>query len=122
MPTSADTWLWRVKGADEPAPPPRYVRVDDWAVRKGQRYGTILFDLERGWVIDILEGRDGEALQRWLKDHPRVEVITRDRWAAYAQAATEAAPQARQIADHWHLLKNLREAVERLLQRHSAPV
>src|SRR5262249_55551546 len=95
MPTSPDTLLRRVKGApDEPAPPPRYVGVDDWAVRKGQRYGTILIDLERGQVIDILEGRDGGALKAWLKQHPGVEVITRDRWPAYAQAATDGAPQA----------------------------
>jgi transposase len=123
LPTSPDTLLRRVKDApDEPAPPPRYVGVDDWALRKGQRYGTILIDLERGRVIDILEGRDGAALQAWLKEHPGVEVLTRDRWAAYAQAATEGAPQARQVADRWHLLKNLREAVERLLERHSAPI
>jgi transposase len=123
MPTSPDTLLRRVKGAsDEPAPPPRYVGVGDWAVRKGQRYGTILIDLERGHVIDILPGRDGAALKAWLKQHPGVEVITRDRWSAYAQAATEGAPEARQVADRWHLLRNLREAVQRLLERRSAPV
>jgi transposase len=88
MPTSPDTLLRRVKdAAEEPAPAPRYVGVDDWAIRKGQRYGTLLIDLERGRVIDILEGRDGQALQAWLQDHPGVEVITRDRWAAYAQGA-----------------------------------
>jgi transposase len=123
VPTSPDTLLRRVKSAtDDPAPPPRYVGVDDWALRKGRRYGTILIDLERGRVIDILEGRDGKALTAWLKDHPGVEVITRDRWPAYAQAATEGAPQARQVADRWHLLRDLREAIERLLERHSAPV
>jgi len=123
MPTSPDTLLRRVKESpDEPAPPPRYVGVDDWAVRKGQRYGTILIDLERGQVIDLLPGRDGEALKDWLKEHPGVEVITRDRWPAYAQAASEGAPQARQVADRWHLLKNLREAVQRLLERHAAQV
>jgi transposase len=123
MPTSADTLLRRVKDApDEPAPPPRYVGIDDWALRKGQRYGTILIDLERRRVLDLLPGRDGEALKAWLKEHPSVEVITRDRWAAFAQAATEAAPQAKQVADRWHLLKNLREAVERLLARMSGAV
>jgi transposase len=123
MPTSRDTLLRRVQGApDEPAPPPRFIGVDDWAVRKGQRYGTILIDLERGRVIDILPGRDGSALKQWLGEHPGVEVITRDRWAAYAQAAAEAAPQARQVADRWHLLKNLREAVERLFERHGATI
>jgi hypothetical protein len=78
--------------------------------------------LERGRVIDILEGRDGKALTAWLKDHPGVEVITWDRWPAYAQAAAEGAPQARQVADRWHLLRNLREMVEQLIARHSAKV
>jgi transposase len=123
MPTSPDTLLRRVKEApEEPAPAPRFIGIDDWAIRKGQRYGTILIDLERGRVIDILPGRDGEALKAWLRDHPGVELISRDRWAAYAQAASEAAPQARQVADRWHLLKNLREAVERLLGRMAAEV
>jgi transposase len=123
MPTSPDTLLRRVKGSpDQVDPPPRYVGVDDWAMRKGQRYGTILIDLERGRVIDLLPGRDGAALKAWLKEHPGVKVITRDRWAAFAQAAAEAAPQARQVADRWHLLKNLREAVERVLARASSDV
>jgi hypothetical protein len=117
MPTSPDTLLRRIKDqASESTEPIRYIGVDDWALRKGQRYGTILIDLERGRVIDILEGRDGEALKAWLKEHPGVEVITRDRWVAYAEAAAEAAPQAKQVADRWHLLKNLREAIERLFE------
>jgi transposase len=123
MPPSADTVLRRVKSAPEPSgPPPRYVGVDDWAWRKGHRYGTILIDLERGRVIDILPGRDGVALKEWLRDHPGVQVISRDRWSAYAEAATAAAPQATQVADRWHLLKNLREAVERLLERQHGSV
>jgi transposase len=123
MPTSPDTLLRRVKLAtDEPSPAPRYIGVDDWATKKGQHYGTILIDLERRQVIDILPGRDGEALKVWLKEHPGVEVITRDRWAAFAQAANEAAPAAKQVADRWHLLKNLREAVERLLTRFSGEI
>jgi transposase len=117
MPTSADTLLRRLKTAPaENAPAPRYVGVDDWAMRKGHSYGTILVDLERGRVIDLLPGRDGVALMAWLLEHPGVEVITRDRWASFAQAAAEGAPQAKQVADRWHLLKNLREAVERLLE------
>lgn len=123
MPTSPDTLLRRVKSApDRPGPPPRFVGVDDWAIRKGHNYGTILIDLERHCVIDVLPGRDGEALKQWLSEHPQVEVIARDRWTAYAKAATEAAPQAKQVADRWHLLKNLREAVERLLARHPAEI
>jgi hypothetical protein len=123
MPTSTDTLLRRVKSSpDEPIMAPRYVGVDDWAIRKEQRYGTILIDLEPGRALDILPGRDGEAVKMWLRDHPGVEIITRDRWAAYAQAATEGAPQAKQVADRWHLPKNLREVVEQVLTRLSAPV
>jgi transposase len=106
----------------EPGPPPRFVGVDDWAIRKGQRYGTILIDLERSCVIDVFPGRDGEALREWLRANPHVEVIARDRWAAYAKAATDGAPQAKQVADRWHLLKNLREAIERLFARYSPEI
>jgi transposase len=118
MPTSPDTLLRRVKDAPaEPMPLPRYVGIDDWAIRKGQCYGTMVVDLERSRIIDLLPGRDGSALEAWLKDHPAVEVVSRDRWAAYAQAATVGAPQATQVTDRWHLLKNLREAVEKLFDR-----
>jgi transposase len=121
--TSPDTLLRRVKALQkEPAEPPRVVGVDDWAWRKGQRYGTIVVDLERSDVIDLLPDRDAESVAEWLEVHPGVEVISRDRSAAYAQAATEGASQAQQVADRWHLLKNLREAVERVLERHSAVV
>src|SRR5258706_8893308 len=121
--TSPDTLLRRVKRLkNESAPPPRVVGIDDWAWRKGQHYGTIFVDLERGDVIDLLPDRAAETVAAWLKAHPGVEVVSRDRSAAYAQAATEGAPQAEQVADRWHLLKNLREAVERVLERHSAVV
>lgn len=94
MPTSPDTLLRRVRAAKSQAvPPPRYVGIDDWACKKGQNYGTILIDLERHCVIDLLPGRDGEALTVWLRQNPEVEIITRDRWLAFAKAATEAAPQ-----------------------------
>jgi transposase len=123
MTTSPDTLLRRVKRLkNEPAGPPRVVGIDDWAWRKGQRYGTIVVDLERSDVIDLLPDRDAETVAAWLKTHPGVEVVSRDRSAAYAQAATEGASQAEQVADRWHLLKNLREAVERVLERHSAVV
>jgi hypothetical protein len=91
MPTSPDTLLRPVKGADDgPAPSPRFVGVDDWAVRKGQRYVTVLIDLERGRVIDILEGRDGAALKTWLTQHPGVEVITRGPLAGLRPVRQEA--------------------------------
>jgi transposase len=118
MPTSTDTLLRRVKAnGNEPGPAPRILGIDDWAIRKGQRYGTILIDLERRRILDLLPGRNGEALKARLKAHPEVEIVSRDRWTAYGQAVAEAAPQAKQIADRWHLLKNLREAAERLFDR-----
>jgi transposase len=121
MPASPDTLLRRIKQGEanpKPAPPPRVVGVDDWAIKKGHRYGTIVVDLERRRVLDLLPGRDGEPLKGWLRQHPQVEWVSHDRWAAYADAITEAAPQARQMADRWHLLKNAREALERFLERH----
>jgi transposase len=95
----------------------RFVGIDDWAWRKGQRYGTIVVDLERGDIIGLLPDRDATTAKKWLDDHPGVELISRDRSSVYAQAAAESAPRAVQVADRWHLLKNLREAVERLFER-----
>src|SRR5262249_4946303 len=119
--TGPDPLRRRVKRPwNEPADPPRVVGIDDWAWRKGQRHGTLVVDLERSDVIDLLPDRDADTVAAWLKAHPEVEVVSRDRSAAYAQAATEGASQAGQVADRWHLLKNLREAVERVLERHSA--
>ena len=121
--TSPDTLLRRVKRRKNgPAKPPRTVGIDDWAWCKGQRYGTIVVDLERSTVIDLLPDRDADTVAAWLKVHPGIEVVSRDRSATYAEAATEGASQAVQVADRWHLLKNLREAVERVLERHSAVV
>jgi len=117
MATSPDTLLRRVKRLkNEPPGPPRVVGIDDWAWRKGQRYGTIVVDLERSDVIDLLPDRDADTVAAWLRAHPGVEVVSRDRSAAYAQAATEGAPQAGQVADRWHLLKNLREAVALVIE------
>jgi transposase len=117
--TSPDTLLRRVKRLKStPAKSPRVVGIDDWAWRKGQRYGTIVVDLERSDVIDLLPDRDADTVAAWLKAHPGIEVVSRDRSATYAEAATEGASRAVQVADRWHLLKNLREAVERVLGRH----
>jgi transposase len=123
MPTSPDTLLRRIKGAAEQlSEPVRFVGLDDWAWRKGHHYGTILVDLERGRVIDLLPDRDQATVERWLREHPEVEVVSRDRWSAYAQAAANAVPDAMQVADRWHLLKNLREALERLFERHASVI
>jgi hypothetical protein len=89
---------------------PRVLGIDDWAWRKGHRYGTILCDLERGKVVDLLPDRSAESTAQWLRTHPGTEIISRDRASLYAQAATTAAPHAMQVADRWHLLHNLTEA------------
>jgi transposase len=123
MTTSPDTLLRRLKRlGNDSVPPPRFVGIDDWAWRKGHRYGTIIVDLERSDVIDLLPDRDPETVKGWLKEHPGVELVSRDRWADYIQAAAEGAPDARQVADRWHLLKDLREAIERLFERESGMI
>jgi len=93
--------------------------VDDFAFHKGQSYGTILVDLEERKPIDLLPDRESETLALWLKQHPEIEIISRDRAGAYAEGAKNGAPQATQVADRWHLLKNLGEALERALQNYS---
>lgn len=95
----------------------RVLGVDDWAKRKGQRYGTILVDLERGEIIDILNDRTADTLAQWLKEHPGIEIVSRDRSQTYADAITKGVPEAIQVADRWHLLKNLSEAVFKILQQ-----
>ena len=96
--------------------------VDDWAWRKGSNYGTIIVDLERREVVDVLVDRSAATTASWSKDHPDVEVVSRDRAGLYAEAAREGAPQARQVADRFHLLQNFRESIERQLGGYEAPI
>jgi transposase len=121
MPLSPDTLLRLVRRdprVDHPTP--RHLGVDDVALRKGQVYGTILVDLDLHQPIDVLPERSAEILERWLKEHPGVEVITRDRATEYADGATRGAPAAVQVADRFHLLQNVREMLQRFLERHQA--
>lgn len=117
--TSADTLLRRLKAAgEEPElPTPRYLGVDDWAWKKGRRYGTLLCDLERGCIVDLLPERSAESLAEWLRRHPGVEVISRDRATFYAEGAATGAPDAVQVADRFHLFKNLTDALQKILER-----
>jgi transposase len=99
------------------APPPLVLGVDDWSIRKGRTYATILVDLQRHRIVDLLPDREAETLQAWLIAHPSVKVITRDRAGAYARGARKGAPQAQQVTDRFHLLLNLSDALKRLFER-----
>jgi len=127
MPASDDTILRQLKrkqGAEDlPAQSSlRVVGIDDWAWRKGQSYGTILVDLERRTVIDLLPDRSAASAAAWLALHPGIEIVSRDRCGLYADAARRGAPKARQVADRFHLLQNLREAIARQLSRIGRPI
>lgn len=117
---SASTILRQVRRLPEAAPheAPRVVGIDDWAFRKGHTYGTIVVDLERRKPIALLPDREPATVARWLESHPSIEIISRDRADAYAQAAKNGSPDAVQIADRWHLLKNLSDALKRMLDKH----
>lgn len=103
---------------EEPLETPRVISVDDWAWRKGHRYGTLVCDLERHRRLDVLPNRDATQVAAWLKRYPSIEIISRDRSDTYATAARLGAPQAIQVTDRWHLLKNLGEALQRCLSPH----
>jgi transposase len=112
-PSTLLRYMW---GSPEVAyPQPRAVGIDDWAFRRGRRYGTMIVDLERHEVIDLIEDREVRAVRAWLERHPQIRVIARDRGGAYAEAATKGAPQAVQVADRWHLMHNLAGALGEFL-------
>jgi transposase len=115
LPQSDDTILRNLKrhAADRrEGATVRVVGIDDWSWRKGCSYGTIMVDLERREVVDVLSDRSAEATARWLSQHTKVEIVSRDRCGLYAEGTRRGAPQARQVADRFHLIQNLRQTIE----------
>lgn len=117
--TSGDALLQQICVTAAPqSPTPRVLGVDEFSFRRGQVFGTLLVDLERRTPIDLLPDREVETLAAWLRAHPGVQIISRDRRGSYAQGARLGAPEALQVADRFHLLENLRDALERFFLRH----
>lgn len=116
--TSPTTLLRRIMAL--PTAPPEQVSslgIDDFSFRRGRTFGTILVDLDRHQVIDLLAERSTKSAAEWMGHHPEIQYVSRDRGNDYAQAAREGAPQATPVADRFHLTKNLVEAIEPLVAR-----
>ena len=116
---SADTLLRRVINTPETkqsgAP---HVGIDEWAWHRGHRYGTLIVNLDTHRPLVLLPGRDQRTLATWFRKYPEIQIVSRDRSGVYATAAREGAPQARQVANRWHLLKNIGDVLERMMYRH----
>jgi transposase len=96
---------------------PRVLGIDDWAYKKGQRYRTALVDLEQRCIIDLLPDRETATVENWLEAHPGIEIVSRDRFINFTSGVSHALPNAVQVADRWHLFKNLGDAVQRVLAK-----
>jgi transposase len=115
---SRDTILRLVRRWKQSAPSsPRVIGLDDWAHKRRLRYGTLICDLEQSRPIDLLPDRSVESVAAWLKQHPSLEVVSRDGSSEYASAIRKGAPQARQVSDRWHLVKNLTACVSAQLAK-----
>lgn len=113
---SRDVLLGRIRAAaDDSVGEVRVLGVDDFAFKKANEYGTILVDLERHKVVDLLPARSSETLADWLRRNPSLETVSRDRSPTYAEGIATGAPQATQVADRWHLMRNLVETLDEFL-------
>ncbi len=118
MPTTAKTIIRRVLQLPLPSEGSVHkVGVDEWAWKKGHRYGTILVDLEKRRVVQLLADRSVETSKAWLRKHPEIDLVSRDRGQIFREAATEGAPQAKQVVDRFHLQKNFAEALEKFFRK-----
>lgn len=121
-----DTMLARIREAPIPeqrnTEELRVIGIDDWAYRRGCRYGTLVCDIEHHRLIDVLPNRSVATVSDWLKRHPGIQIVSRDRAGTYADAIRKGLPTAQQVADRWHVLKNLGDAVPRYLARQRLPL
>lgn len=118
IPVSPDTILNLVRQLPLPATEGvRVLGIDDFSFRRGRNFGTILLDLERQKIIDLLPDIKKETVAKWLQKHPEIKIISRDRAGAFAEAARLAAPQAIQVADRFHVSQNLWDACEALIKQ-----
>ncbi len=123
LPVSKDTLLRVVRRkAARDSLPLAVIGIDDWAWKRGQRYGSIICDLERRRVVDLLPDREPATVEAWLSRHPGIRVISRDRGGSYGQAASRGAPQAVQVADRWHLMENASAAFLEAVRRSMRPI
>ncbi|MCK5933794.1 MAG: ISL3 family transposase [Fulvimarina manganoxydans] len=105
-------------GVVPPCVSPCVVGIDEWAWRRGRRYGTMIVDLERNEIVDLLPDRDAGTLANWLKAHPAVEIIARDRAEVFADGTRAGSPNACEVVDRWHLLCNIGEAFKAAVSVH----
>ena len=123
LPVSKDTLLRTVRRRALAVPTaPRAIGIDDWAWRKGHRYGTLICDLERRAIIDLLPDREPATIAAWLTERPSIEIIARDRGGGYGVGAAKGRPEAVQVAERWHLFENASAAFLLVVKRHMREV